>query len=56
MQYNIIIGLEVHIGLKTKTKCFCDCQNDYNASINQNICPVCNYRKFNCLQNLKNIV
>lgn len=41
MQYNIIIGLEVHIGLKTKTKCFCDCQNDYNASINQNICPVC---------------
>jgi aspartyl-tRNA(Asn)/glutamyl-tRNA(Gln) amidotransferase subunit B len=37
-----VIGLEIHIQLKTKTKMFCSCPtHDSAVSPNQNICPIC---------------
>jgi aspartyl-tRNA(Asn)/glutamyl-tRNA(Gln) amidotransferase subunit B len=37
-----IIGLEIHVQLKTKSKMFCRCANDSDgAQANQNVCPVC---------------
>jgi len=37
-----IIGLEIHIQLKTKRKMFCDCKNDPEEKLpNINICPIC---------------
>ena len=40
-QYEVIIGLEVHAQLKTKTKIFCSCPVDFGADPNTNVCPVC---------------
>lgn len=39
--FEAVIGLEVHIELKTKTKMFCACPTDFGASPNTHICPVC---------------
>ena len=41
MQYDVIIGLEVHAELRTQTKCFCSCKNEYGSTPNSNCCPVC---------------
>ena len=41
MQYDVIIGLEVHAELKTDSKCFCSCKNGYGDTPNTNCCPVC---------------
>jgi aspartyl-tRNA(Asn)/glutamyl-tRNA(Gln) amidotransferase subunit B len=41
MEYDIIIGFEVHAELKTTTKLFCDCEVTYGASQNTHICPLC---------------
>lgn len=41
MQYEIIIGLEVHAQLSTKSKLFCSCPTEFGAHQNQNTCPVC---------------
>jgi aspartyl-tRNA(Asn)/glutamyl-tRNA(Gln) amidotransferase subunit B len=40
---DIKIGLEIHLQLKTKSKMFCACKNDYNYEdeANLNICPIC---------------
>ncbi len=35
------IGLEVHCELKTATKLFCSCRNEFGAASNTNTCPVC---------------
>ncbi|HER00624.1 MAG TPA: Asp-tRNA(Asn)/Glu-tRNA(Gln) amidotransferase subunit GatB [candidate division Zixibacteria bacterium] len=40
-EYEIIIGLEIHVQLQTETKIFCGCKNDYEAGPNTNSCPVC---------------
>lgn len=40
-QYEMVIGLEVHVELKTKTKIFCGCPTDFGAPPNTQCCPVC---------------
>lgn len=38
----VVIGLEVHIQLNTKTKLFCSCSTDYiGRTPNTNVCPIC---------------
>ncbi|NIP41696.1 MAG: Asp-tRNA(Asn)/Glu-tRNA(Gln) amidotransferase subunit GatB [candidate division Zixibacteria bacterium] len=39
--YEIIIGLEIHVQLQTRTKIFCVCKNEFQAEPNTNTCPVC---------------
>ena len=39
--YEMVIGLEVHVELKTKTKIFCSCPTTYGAAPNTQTCPVC---------------
>ncbi|MCL6561542.1 MAG: Asp-tRNA(Asn)/Glu-tRNA(Gln) amidotransferase subunit GatB [Firmicutes bacterium] len=39
--YDVIIGLEVHVELKTRTKLFCGCENRFGAPPNSLTCPVC---------------
>lgn len=41
MNYIPTIGMEIHFHLKTKSKMFCGCANEYFAPPNKNICPVC---------------
>ncbi len=41
MEYDVVIGLEVHAELKTNSKCFCSCKNAYGSEPNTNCCPVC---------------
>lgn len=41
MKFDIVIGLEVHVQLKTQSKMFCSCANQYGAEPNTTICPVC---------------
>lgn len=39
--YEVVIGLEVHAELSTKTKIFCSCSTEFGALPNTHICPVC---------------
>ena len=42
MKYEAVIGLEIHVQLKTDSKMFCDCDNAGEAKpVNTTICPVC---------------
>ena len=41
MEYEAVIGLETHCQLKTKSKMFCGCANEFGADPNTNVCPVC---------------
>src|SRR5207249_6836131 len=36
-----VIGLEIHVQLKTETKMFCRCRNGFGEVPNSNVCPVC---------------
>ncbi len=40
-RYEMVVGLEVHVQLKTRTKAFCSCSTEYGAPPNVNTCPVC---------------
>jgi len=39
--FEMVIGLEVHIQLNTKTKIFCSCATSFGEEANTNVCPVC---------------
>ena len=41
MKYQAVIGLEVHVQLKTDTKIFCGCSTRFGAEPNSQTCPVC---------------
>jgi len=40
-RWEMVVGLEVHVQLKTRTKIFCSCSADFGAASNANTCPVC---------------
>lgn len=39
--YEVVIGLEVHAELSTKSKIYCDCENTFGGEVNSHICPIC---------------
>ncbi|QHI73297.1 Asp-tRNA(Asn)/Glu-tRNA(Gln) amidotransferase subunit GatB [Aminipila terrae] len=41
MNYEIVMGLEVHVELATKTKIFCGCSTEFGGEPNSHVCPVC---------------
>jgi aspartyl-tRNA(Asn)/glutamyl-tRNA(Gln) amidotransferase subunit B len=41
MEYEVVIGLETHVQLKTKSKMWCGCANEFGAHPNTHVCPVC---------------
>jgi aspartyl-tRNA(Asn)/glutamyl-tRNA(Gln) amidotransferase subunit B len=41
MRYDVVIGLEVHAQLTTRTKMFCGCPTTFGAAPNTQTCPVC---------------
>jgi aspartyl-tRNA(Asn)/glutamyl-tRNA(Gln) amidotransferase subunit B len=41
MNYEPVIGLEVHVQVRTASKMFCGCRNEYGGAVNSHTCPVC---------------
>ena len=41
MEYEAVIGLETHVQLRTRSKMWCGCANEFGALPNTNVCPVC---------------
>ena len=41
MEVKLIVGLEIHVQLATRTKLFCGCKLGFNDPPNTNVCPVC---------------
>ncbi len=41
MEFETVIGLEVHLQLDTQTKIFCGCRNAFGSEANTQVCPVC---------------
>ena len=41
MKYDLVVGLETHVELSTKTKIFCSCVNKFGADPNTHCCPIC---------------
>jgi aspartyl-tRNA(Asn)/glutamyl-tRNA(Gln) amidotransferase subunit B len=39
--YEAVIGIECHVELKTRTKMFCGCANEFGGEPNTKVCPVC---------------
>jgi aspartyl-tRNA(Asn)/glutamyl-tRNA(Gln) amidotransferase subunit B len=40
-RYEMVVGLEVHVQLFTRTKAFCNCSTSFGDAPNANTCPVC---------------
>jgi aspartyl-tRNA(Asn)/glutamyl-tRNA(Gln) amidotransferase subunit B len=41
VSWETVVGLEIHVQLKTRTKMFCRCENVYGAEENTRTCPIC---------------
>ncbi|HEO71020.1 MAG TPA: Asp-tRNA(Asn)/Glu-tRNA(Gln) amidotransferase GatCAB subunit B, partial [Candidatus Hydrogenedentes bacterium] len=41
MEFEAVIGMEVHVELDTRSKIFCACSTQFDALPNTNVCPVC---------------
>ena len=41
IEYKVLVGLEIHVHLATRTKIFCGCELAYGAQANSKVCPVC---------------
>ncbi len=41
MDYELVIGMEIHAQVRTETKLFCACRNHFGDTPNANTCPVC---------------
>ena len=41
MKYEAVIGLETHVQVRSASKMFCGCANEFGAEPNTNVCPVC---------------
>ena len=41
MNFEIVMGLEVHVELSTKTKIFCSCTTEFGGAPNTHCCPIC---------------
>ena len=39
--YEVVVGLEVHAELNTKTKIYCSCRNSFGLEVNTQVCPIC---------------
>ncbi|GAB4243620.1 MAG: Asp-tRNA(Asn)/Glu-tRNA(Gln) amidotransferase subunit GatB [Thermoleophilia bacterium] len=40
-RYEVVIGLEIHVQLKTETKMFCGCRVTFGEEPNTQVCPIC---------------
>jgi aspartyl-tRNA(Asn)/glutamyl-tRNA(Gln) amidotransferase subunit B len=41
IDHELVVGLEVHVQLRTRTKIFCACSTNFGDPPNTNVCPVC---------------
>src|SRR4030043_120088 len=41
LQYKVVVGLEIHVHLSTRTKMFCGCALSFGEEANSRVCPVC---------------
>ncbi|NLD87952.1 MAG: Asp-tRNA(Asn)/Glu-tRNA(Gln) amidotransferase subunit GatB [Clostridiales bacterium] len=41
MEYEIVLGLEVHVELSTESKIFCSCSAKFGGDPNEHVCPAC---------------
>ncbi|MBW8041619.1 MAG: Asp-tRNA(Asn)/Glu-tRNA(Gln) amidotransferase subunit GatB [Planctomycetes bacterium] len=41
VQYKVVVGLEIHVHLSTKSKMFCSCAVEFGQRPNSRVCPVC---------------
>ncbi|MGI6272811.1 MAG: Asp-tRNA(Asn)/Glu-tRNA(Gln) amidotransferase subunit GatB [Anaerohalosphaeraceae bacterium] len=41
LEYKLVVGLEIHVHLATRTKMFCGCELVYGRQANTRVCPVC---------------
>jgi len=41
VEYKVIVGLEIHVQLCTRSKMFCGCAVEFGGQANSRVCPVC---------------
>ena len=51
MEFETIIGLEVHAELATDTKIYCSCANEFGGDTNTHCCPICTGMPVNLSKN-----